>query len=166
MGANYRKEPWNDQRFAVEGFISFSVMADELLDQEALYALIEAVDHENPWVSYYEGGEQAKSIGVLIAKEVEDGDEHNARSYVFELRPPFHLKAKQFCAYSQYLSVLAEKLAARDIKGVGRVSSRMEIRGGDSWHSTPTADKNLQPYLDAPGAQALRKLLSNARQGA
>lgn len=159
MEANQHNEPWNEQRFTVRGLINFIVMRDAHLDGDQLHELIEQVDKDNPWISYWKGGELAPSIRWMGQAQMQDAASWTNRNYTVDIHPSVHLKADRFYAYHRYLCTLAEKLAAMSIEGVHTVKAYLEIQGGGASYLSPAAIVSLEETLKQPGVAELRALL-------
>jgi hypothetical protein len=147
MEATQQNASWNEQRFQVRGFISFSVMNKAHLDGEQLRELVKQADQQHPWISYWEGGERAPSINWMSQAEMQEASAWTDRSYKIEIRPPYHLKAAQVYAYNRYLCCLAEALAAMGTEGVHTVQSWFVMDGGGGSYMTPAAEQRLGGFL-------------------
>lgn len=162
MEAGLGNKSWNEQRFQVEGRISFSTGSTALPNPEILSTRIRGVDQKHPWLCHYVGGKHAPSIRWMSAAIVREEGEFWDRSYTFQLRPPFDLKADQFYAYHRYLATLAELLASEAIDGVGHVHCWLKIAGGGASFMTPAAMESLERTMQQPGFQELRALCRRA----
>lgn len=160
MEANQHNKSWDEQRFIVSGFISFSTLHGALLDAKRLEELIRQVDKDHPWVSYWRDGRPAPSIGVLSSAKLEEPTPHTDRCYVIEIRPSFWLGANQFYAYNRYLCCLAQALAVMAIEGVGTVQAYMTIAGGGASYMSPAGLASLKATMQQPSFQQLKSLFA------
>ncbi len=135
-----------EQHFRVYGSINICVTGATRFSAPYLHGLIRQLDKENPWVSLFENGEPAPSLGWMSTVNLWEPSDWNDRTYQVNIRPPYPLSLAQLPVYDRYVNHLAEKLAAMDIEGANMASAWLNwlnMKSDGALYFTPTTMKGL-----------------------